>query len=242
MVDLSISGTKVQATGAQRAYQMGRFLRRRFRRVLVDVDTQYDLFVQANHDATALLGRVRRLMAWARQRHVPVVSTALSRPYSVSTVRTPGAPDACIEGTPGQQKLRYTTLPVRVVFGAENRFDLPRNLLEDYQQVIFEKRSADPFAQPRADRLLTDLKADEFVVFGMGTSTAVKATVLGLLHRGKRVLVVYDAVERSDRRATTMALRQMEAKGARMVTTEYLTGQSHLRGAPVLRVKSASAV
>jgi len=221
---------------------MKRFLRRRFRHVLVDVDTQYDLFTQANHDATVLLAHVRRLMAWARQRQVPVISTAISRPYSVSTVRTPQAPQGCTEGTPGQHKLRYTTLNSQIVFGAENRFDLPRNLLDDYQQVVFEKRSDDPFAQPRADRLLTEVKTDEFVVFGMGTSTAIKATVLGLLHRGKRVLVVYDAVDRSDKRTSTMALRQMEAKGARMVTTEYLTGRSHLRGATTLRLKSASAV
>ena len=201
----------------------------RRRAVLVDVDTQNDLLFNDGRDRGKLLRNTRRLMAWARVHHITVVSTTLThRPGASNDL--PGAPSICLEGTMGQQKIRCTVLPSSIQFGPENRFDLPRHLLTDYQQIIFEKRSSDPFSQPRADRLLTEMKADEFVVFGTGTDNAVKATVLGLLYRHKKVTVVTDAVDVTNARNAIMALRQMEAKGARLATTESLTGASKLIG------------
>lgn len=215
---------------------MARLLRRRSRRVLVDVDTQYDLLRQCNGDHSQLLRQIRRLMAWARTEGIPVISTALARPGSSTNNVSPlGSPTQCIEGTPGQQKIGYTMLPRQIWFGPENRLDLPRRLLSDYQQIIFEKRSEDPFLQPRADRLLTEAKMEDFIVFGMGIDKAVRATVLGLLNRRKRVLVVTDAVDGAELRSGYMALRQMEAKGARLIQTASLTGPSRLVGKATLK-------
>jgi len=221
---------------------MTRLFRRRIRRVLVDIDTQYDLFNHSAQDITVLLRRIRRLMAWARVQHIPVISTALARPRPENNVIPPGSLNNCMEGTFGQRKISYTQLPTRIRFGAENRLDLPRNLLGQYQQIIFEKRTEDPFAHPRADRLLTELKIEEFILFGMGIDKAIKAAALGLLYRRKQVLIVTDAVNSADRRTTIMSLRQMEAKGARLVTTESLTGKSRLVGPVVLKSPPASVL
>jgi len=210
---------------------MARLLRRRLRRVLVDIDTQYDLLGRCNGDQSVLLRNIRRLIAWARLEGIIVISTTLSRPGSSNNnVHPKGSPDYCIEGAPGQQKLRYTMLYPQIWFGAENRLDLPRRLLSDYHQIIFEKRTEDPFTQPRADRLLTESKLDEFIVFGMGVDKSIRATVLGLLNRRKRVIVISDAVDDAVERSGIMALRQMEAKGAKLTTTSALTGYSRLRG------------
>ena len=214
---------------------MARFLPRRIRRVLIDIDTQYDLLNHTDQDLSAILSRIRRLIAWARVRHITLISTALSRPGLQNSVTPAGSPTECIEGTAGQRKIRYTLLPNHIRFGPENRLDLPRHLINDYQQIIFEKRTDDPFTHPRTDRLLTDLKRDEFIVFGMGLEKAVKATVLGLLYRRKKVLVVSDACNGCDKRQAKLALRQMEAKGAKLITTNALTGNSHLIGVARLR-------
>ncbi|MFC1783567.1 isochorismatase family protein [Planctomycetota bacterium] len=220
---------------------MARLLRRRIRRILIDIDTQYDLLAQCNGDQSQLLRRIRRLMAWARVESIPVVSTALARPGSTTNnVSLLGSPIQCIEGTPGQQKIGYTMLPHQIWFGPENRLDLPRRLLSDYQQIIFEKRTDDPFTQPRADRLLTEAKMDEYIVFGMGLEKAIRATVLGLLNRRKRVLVVTDAVDDAEVRSGYMALRHVEAKGARLVLTDDLTGPSRLVGKAALKKPSTS--
>jgi len=208
---------------------MARLWRPRFRRVLIDVDTQYDLLFGNGIDRSEMLRRIRRLMAWARVHHVTVISTALAQ-RGRSSAEAGGVESVCVEGTAGQRKIGYTVLHSSIQFGAENRLDLPRHLLTDYQQVIFEKRTADPFSQPRADRLLTEMKADEFIVFGMGVEKAVKATVLGLLCRRKKVLVVEDAIDGQDRHEAMMAVRHMEAKGAKLVTTDWLTGPSKLAG------------
>lgn len=208
---------------------MAAFFRRKTKRVVVDVDTQYDLMATNGRDHSEQLKHVRRMMAWARRRHVPVVSTALCQ-------RVPAHGELlCVEGTPGQRKIGYTLIGSRIIFGPEKSFDLPPNLLQDYSQVIFEKRTEDPFDQPRADRFFTENKADEYIVLGMGLTRALKATVLGLLARGKKVIVITDAIDLFNDRESQLALRQVEAKGAKLMTTDALTGKSHLTGKAIPR-------
>jgi nicotinamidase-related amidase len=204
-------------------------LRRKIRRVLIDIDTQIDAIHVNGHDRSNQLRAFRRLFAWARVNKYPIISTALAR-RADTVYDLPEYTARCIEGTFGQKKINYTIVPSSVSFGPENRLDLPRNILTNYRQVIFEKRVEDPFTQPRADRLLTEVRADELVIFGIGAEEAVKETVLGLLNRRKRVLIVSDAIIGQNDKTTILALRQMETKGAKIVTTEYLTGRSKLTG------------
>lgn len=206
------------------------FFRRRFRRVLIDVDTQYDLIFGQNQVSEDILRNIRRLMAWSRVHHAPVISTALANRAEDAQSEAAGGQGFCIEGTPGQKKIRYTMLQSNISYEAGNRMDLPPNLLKKYHQVIFEKRSSDPFVVPRADRMLTELKADEFVVFGIGLDTSIRATVLGLLTRGKRVAVVRDAVNGGNSENRELNLRKLEAKGAKLIKTSTITGHSHLKG------------
>jgi nicotinamidase-related amidase len=106
--------------------------------------------------------------------------------------------------------------------------DLPSGVVERYDQVIVHKRCHDPFAEPRADRLFTELEADEFIVVGAPTEGAVKATALGLLARGKRVTVVMDATGPLSLPLARRALRTMKAKGARLVETNALLNGLHM--------------
>ncbi|MCF7956951.1 MAG: isochorismatase family protein [Phycisphaerae bacterium] len=210
---------------------MAKFFRRKYRRVLIDVDTQYDLIYKDRRDKADLLKNIRRLFAWSRVHKIPVVSTALTRRKDTPANEIPNHKAACIEDTPGHKKIRYTMLTSNIRFGPENRFDLPRNLLSDYRQVIFEKRSIDPFEQPRADRMFSEIKADEFIVMGIGLDNSLKTTVLGLLKRGKKVSIVRDAIDDNGTKENKMNFRKMEAKGAKLVTTESVAGsRTHLKG------------
>jgi hypothetical protein len=74
-----------------------------------------------------------------------------------------------------------------------------------------------------------ELRADEFILIGASTEGAVEATALGLLQRGKRVRVVVDASGLHNKKEAKLALRKMEAKGAKLVETKKLAGVSHLR-------------
>jgi nicotinamidase-related amidase len=102
-------------------------------------------------------------------------------------------------------------------------------MLRRYRQIVLHKRCVDPFDEPRIDRLLSEITAGEFIVIGACAEAAVKATVLGLLQRDKRVAVMVDAVGYHDNREAKLAFRKMEAKGARLIETRRLAGMSHLR-------------
>ena len=204
-------------------------VRARRKRVLIDVDTQKDFLLARgkacirNH--RRVLGHIRRVMAWARARSIPIISIAEVHPDNNGE----GEFCCCIDGTEGQRKVRYTLVSNRVCFPADGHTDLPRNMLRQYSQVVLHKRCVDPFDEPRIDRLLSEIKANEFVLIGAAAEGAVKATALGLLQRGKRVTVVTDAVGSHNKREAKLALRKMEAKGAKLVETKRVAGVSHLR-------------
>jgi nicotinamidase-related amidase len=87
----------------------------------------------------------------------------------------------------------------------------------------------DPFAEPRIERLLSEVRAQEFILIGACAEGAIKAAALGLLQRGKNVTVVADAVGLHDKKEAVLALRKVEAKGAKLIETKKLAGVSHLQ-------------
>lgn len=205
-------------------------VRAKRRQVLIDVNTQRD-FMLADGGACIrnhrrVLVHIRRMMAWARRRDVPIISTCQVYPDGNGQN---GDPHYCVDGTIGQQKIPYTLVPSRINFPADGSTDLPRDMLRRYQQVVLHKRCLDPFDEPRIDRLLSEVCAAEFILIGASAEGAVKAAALGLLQRDKRVAVIVDAVGYHDSHEAKMAFRKMEAKGARLIETRRLAGASHLR-------------
>lgn len=202
-------------------------LRTQRKQILIDIDTQEDFLLAAgkacirNH--RRVLAHIRRVMAWARYRDVPIISTAEIRPNGDDAI------SYCVDGTEGQKKIRYTLCNNKVIFAADGNTDLPRDMLRRHRQVILHKRCVDPFEEPRIDRLLSELRASEFILVGTSIEGAVKATALGLLQRGKRVVIISDAVGSHNKKEAKLALRKMEAKGARFIDTKRLAGTSHLR-------------
>ncbi len=204
-------------------------VRARRRRVLIDINTQRDFMLATgkacirNH--RRILTHIRRLMAWARYHNISIISIAQVYPNTGTDLDT----RCCIDGTDGQQKIRYTLLNERISFPADGSTDFPRDILRCYSQVILHKRTVDPFQEPRIDRLLSELRANEFMLFGVTAEGAVMAAALGLLQREKKVTIVVDAVGSHNTKEGRLAIRKMEAKGARLIETKKLVGDSHLR-------------
>lgn len=192
------------------------------KRVIIDVDTQMDLFVAhgsaciRNH--RRVLANIRRIAAWARVKSLRMVSTELC-------FEARNGHSYCVDGTKGQQKVPYTLRNRRISFAADSSTDLARDIFLHYDQIILNKRCEDPFEEPRAERILTELRADEFIVIGALVEGSVLATVLGLLSRGKRVTVIIDAVGTHNRGQANIALRKMQAKGAKLIETKRLAGE-----------------
>ena len=204
-------------------------LKRNRRQILIDVNTQKDFLLAhgsvcvRNH--RRVLVNIRRIVAWARKNNVSVISTCEVYPNHNGA----SAMDHCLDGSDGQKKIRYTILDDHADFPADGHSDLPLDVLRKHRQIILHKRSTDPFSEPRIERLLSEVWADEFILIGASTEGAVEAMALGLLQRGRKVKIVVDAIGSHDIRRARLALRKMEAKGAKPIETKKLAGTSHLR-------------
>jgi nicotinamidase-related amidase len=191
--------------------------------ILIDVATQRD-FLTTNapvpvRDRAEVAPRIRTLMTWVRAKRMSVISCMQAyRPADDFN----GRPRHCVDGTSGQQKMPYTLLPKRIMVEADDSFTVPVDLLKQCRQVIFRKRGDDLLANPKAERLMNELNPDRFVIFGVGLERWIKLLALGLMVRKKRVTVVGDACGHWDPVAADLTLRQLEAKGIRIVKTDDL--------------------
>jgi nicotinamidase-related amidase len=196
--------------------------------ILIDIDTQKDFLLTTGHacvrNQAEVLTNIRQVMTWARREKVPVISTAEVFPNNNGYSEI----HYCLDGTEGQKKVSCTLLRNRVSFPADNKNALPADILLAYRQVILHKRCVDPFNEPRIERLLTEIEANDFILIGVGTENAVKATAMGLIHRGKRVRIIVDALGSHSRKEAQLALRKMQAKGAKLLMTKDITRISHL--------------
>ena len=133
----------------------------RWKRVVVDIDTQRCFFPDNGkahvHNNRTVLANIRRVMAWTRLKHIYVVSTKQVPVYYCNFRRG---------DTNDLNKIGYTLRNRRIQFDATDCTDLPNEILEQYDQVILCKRCIDPFEEPRADRMLTELEADECILIG----------------------------------------------------------------------------
>lgn len=201
----------------------------RRRRILIDVGTQRDLFTAEgiccirNH--RRVLANIRRVMAWVRKNHIRVFSTVQVFNGHVNGRRH----CCCMAGADGVRKISYTRLCRAVQFASDGYTDFARDLFDRYDQVVQEIRSDDPFEEPRADRILSEVKATDFLIIGGPAETTVKYMVLGLLLRRRNVTVLTDAVGSIEKHPSEVAFRQMQAKGARLIDSKSLLGGGHLQ-------------
>jgi len=192
--------------------------------VAVDLSTQADFLTDrgaypvANLDT--LIPALRKIVAWAKWRCVPVVSSLNShRPCELDRERS--GPH-CIDGTNGQRKLVFTLMGTSVRVEGDNTLSVPIDLFRTYQQVIFRQRTKDLLSNPKADRFLTQVSTDRFILYGVALETSVKALALGLRARNRDVVVVRDGCGFWSAMEADLALRQLEAKGVQLITVEQL--------------------
>lgn len=192
--------------------------------VLIDVNTQKDFFERRGAmpvaNARAMIPALRKIVAWSKRNGAPVISSLESnRPIELSDS---GTPICCVDGSGGQCKMDFTIFPKRTNFELDTTLALPVNPFRQVQQVIFRKRGNDLLLNPKADRLFTYLPVKEYIIYGAGLETAVKSIVLSLLTREQKVSIIVDACGYWHKRQAQLAIRQLNAKGADLITVEDL--------------------
>ena len=208
---------------------------------LLDIDTQLDFFLPQGSrytpQARTAGKNVRHLFEWAWTSGISVISTLLRvRPSELGLM---GTAPFCVEGTEGERKLPGTILPRCIDLGLRNITDLPREIFQTYQQVVFERRLADIFSHAALERLVTEAGPGTFVVCGAGVTKGILQAALGLRHRGLGVVLATDAIVDLEDEFTEMAYRRMEAKGVVFRLTEELTVPKHEQPADRLRTAEA---
>jgi nicotinamidase/pyrazinamidase len=191
-----------------------------------DVDTQADFMLPGGKlyvpGAEKLIPNLRRLTDAAREGRVFLVSDADS--HTPEDPEFQQWPPHCLRGTPGAEIIPETLASKFYVIPNRAGVALPADLGK-YQQVILEKQTLDVFDNPNTDPLLERLpsianKDAEFVVFGVVTEYCVRCAAKGLLDRGKRVALVTDAIETLKPADGERTLKELTAKGARLITAD----------------------
>src|SRR5689334_16891943 len=135
--------------------------------VFVDVDSQLDFLYPAGAlyvpGGERIVPAIARLNRYAAEHGIPVVSTTDAHAENDPEFQV--WPHHCVAGTWGQRKAEATLLDRRVI--VPNR---PGPIaIDGAKQIVIEKQTVDVFAAPNLTRVIEQLNADRFVVYGVVT-------------------------------------------------------------------------
>lgn len=165
--------------------------------------------------AEDIIPNLARLMAYARQWNVPVLSS--SDAHAPDDPEFKIWPPHCVTGTRGQQRIRETSLPGALTIPMRSGVFIPPEKWPP--QIIIEKDVYETSANPNVDVILEALGPRRYVIFGVATEYCVRADVLALREREKPVALVVDAIKAITEDGGRRALEEMTAAGADFVTT-----------------------
>ena len=190
--------------------------------VFVDVDTQLDFVLPSGAlyvpDAERILPHVAQLNRWAEAHGIPVISTTDAHGESDAEFKT--WPAHCVLGTLGQRKPDSTMLQRwSVVPSRASAFEV-----DGVQQFIVQKQVLDCFSNENLKKLLADLHAERYVVYGVVTEYCVRCAALGLLKTGAQVEVVTDAIETLKKDDGVRTLTEIQAAGGHCATVAGICG------------------
>jgi nicotinamidase/pyrazinamidase len=201
--------------------------------VFWEVDAQADFMLPGGKlyvpGAEKIIPNIERLVAAAIDAGALLVSSGDSHPEG--DVEFERFPPHCLRGTPGARIVpeglaaNFCTIP------NDASRAMPNHVLS-FPQVVFEKQTLDVFDNPHAGALVERLPADaDYVIFGVVTEYCVKCAAKGLLERGRKVAIVRDAIEALDAEAGRNTLEELQALGARLISTDEALAAINARAA-----------
>jgi nicotinamidase/pyrazinamidase len=189
--------------------------------VFFDVDTQLDFMYPAGAlyvpGAEKIVEQIAALNRFAGAQEIPLVSTMDA--HTENDPEFQAWPPHCVAGCIGQHKPESTLLSRRVI--------LPNTPgvvdTESAQQILLEKQTFDCFTNVNLARLLDQLGAERYVVYGVVTEICVRLAAWGLLKPGKRVELVSDAVRSLSDAASANMTNAFLAAGGVLTTVSVAT-------------------
>ena len=199
------------------------------RPVLWEVDAQADFMLPGGKlyvpGAEKIIPNLNRLVEAARQERTLLISSADA--HSPDDPEFREWPVHCVKGTAGAELIPEARAARQFVIPNQSDFVLPGDL-GSYQQILLEKNTLDVFDNPNTDKVLARLNASQnrrvgagldFLIFGVVTEYCVLRATDGLLRRDYRVGIVEDAIQSLDERKGHAILNDLQARGARVIST-----------------------
>ncbi|MGR3176294.1 MAG: cysteine hydrolase family protein [Candidatus Scalindua sp.] len=188
--------------------------------VFVDIDTQFDFMDPQGNlyvpDAEDIIDNIKKLFDYAKEHKIKILSSTDA--HTVDDPEFKLFPPHCVKGTSGNQKIEASTCKDNILI--ENIEQDITEFMLDHEQTIIEKQSHDIFDNTNIDKVIVQLDASDYVVFGVATDYCVKFAVLGLLRRGYKVTLVTDAVKATTQEGEEKSLNEMKNAGAVFTTTK----------------------
>jgi nicotinamidase/pyrazinamidase len=168
--------------------------------VFFDVDTQLDFLLPSGAlyvpGAEEIAPALAELTKFAATHGIPIVSTLDSHTENDPEFRV--WKPHCVIGTQGQQKYSRT-----IADG----------------QIIVAKNAIDVFESEKLRRVIEELRAEHYVVYGLATDYCVRTAAFGLLGYRARVELVTDAINGINSEETDSILQEFSGKGGFLTTT-----------------------
>jgi len=201
--------------------------------VLWEVDAQADFMLPGGKlyvpGAEKIIPNIQRLVSAATETGVFLVSSGDAHPENDPEFQR--FPPHCLRGTPGARIIPEGLTRDPVTIPNDSSRKLPEDLFR-HPQVVLEKQTLDVFDNPHTSELVERLGAGaEYVVFGVVTEYCVKCAAKGLLDRDRKVSIVKDAIEALKPDEGRRALDELQALGARLITTNEALKELHAAAA-----------
>ncbi len=190
-------------------------------RAFFDIDTQIDFLFSAGSlhvpGAERLIPTLQRLNHYAGAHGILISSTCAHQENDPEFTQWPAH---CVIGTVGQLKPPELLLDNRVSIGV-----VPGEYpIAGARQILFEKNQLDITTSPNFPRLLRQLAAESYVVYGVVTEYCVRFAGLALVETGKPVQLVTDAIETLSAGASAETLREFTERGGKLATAAEICG------------------
>ncbi|MFH0971993.1 MAG: isochorismatase family protein [Candidatus Micrarchaeota archaeon] len=201
--------------------------------VFFDSDTQNDYILATGKfalpNAENLRENLKRLTDFARKRKLRIISsvdrhfgTKKYRSLEVSELDVWGGPFPlhCVDGTPGQKKIKETASKKAALVENRKYSSAAIKRICAKREIVIEKQKFSAFSNPNTAKILKFLKVKKAVLYGVATDYQVRSAALELRQMGIDVYLVIDAVKSLNVRPTDgeISTRQMQAAGVRIVT------------------------
>ncbi|MCZ6869690.1 MAG: isochorismatase family protein [Gammaproteobacteria bacterium] len=195
-----------------------------------DVDTQFD-FIHPDGKlyvggAESIIENLRRLTDHAHAHGIRIVASADDHVMSDDEISTDPDfettyPPHCIHGTPGQAKIKETTLREPLVIEPSLLDDVAGKVQSHDGDILIHKRFFDVFTNENTNKIIDVLSPDEIVLYGVALDVCNRFAVEGILARRTdiHISVVTDAVKAIDRARGDALLKDWSTRGVGLIDT-----------------------